>query len=59
MHISGTSNISKALPELNNNNKKKKCFATDEVAKPWTHRENILLLMRLSSHGHTEKVFCY
>ena len=27
-----------------------------KVIKPWTHRENILLLMKLSSHGHTENV---
>ena len=36
-----------------------KCFVTNEVVKPWTHRKNVLLLMKLSSHGHTEKMFCY
>ena len=30
----------------------RKCIVINEVAKRWTHRENVLLLMRLSSHGH-------
>ena len=37
----------------------RKCFITNEVVTPWTHRENLVLLMKLSSHGHIEKMLCY
>ena len=34
----------------------RKYFVTNEIVKPWTHRESVLLLMKLPSHGHRENV---
>ena len=43
--------LSKALPELNNNNRKGNVLLLMKLPSDG-HTENVLLLMRLSSHGH-------